>query len=166
MKAKLIVTVMILSCLLSAFPRSRGLPDEYFFTIHMITTDTRLPTCETLSLKEQPFIMAAKSLGAGNLRVMFKHILPNCMASIIVVFTLNIAIAILLESALAFLGFGDPTFPSWGLQLGRGRAYLATAWWLTTFPGLVVFLAVLSFNLVGGGLRDSLDPRLRGKFLT
>lgn len=126
----------------------------------------RIVRSETISLKEQVFTMAARSLGAGKLRIMFRHILPNTMASIIVVFTLNIAIAILMESALAFLGFGDPTLPSWGLQLGRGRRYLPSAWWLTTFPGIAVFLTVLSFNLVGDGLRDSLDPRLRGKHLT
>lgn len=123
----------------------------------------RIIRSEFLSLKEQEYIKAAKALGAGDFRIIFRHILPNCIASIIVVSTLNVAIGILMESALSFLGLGDPTVCSWGIQLGNGRKFMMSAWWLSTFPGIAIFITALSFNLLGDGLRDSLDPRLRGR---
>jgi len=96
-------------------------------------------------------------------RIIFRHILPNALAPVIVSATLGVAGAILLESSLSFLGFGvQPPSPSWGNILTEGRTYIFDAWWLTVFPGFAILMTVLAFNLVGEGLRDTLDPKLRG----
>nr|HID60156.1 ABC transporter permease [Desulfobacterales bacterium] len=122
----------------------------------------RFVRAEFLSVRERDFIMAARALGAGDLRIIFRHILPNAIAPIFVVATLNVATAILVEAGLSFLGFGvQPPMPSWGNMLTAGRMYIFDAWWLTVFPGLAILVTVLSFNLFGEGLRDALDPRLR-----
>ncbi|HIE48106.1 TPA: ABC transporter permease [Candidatus Bipolaricaulota bacterium] len=116
-----------------------------------------------LTVKEQDFVEAARALGAGNLRIMWRHLLPNVMAPVIVVATLNVAGAILLESGLSFLGFGaQPPTPSWGNMIATGRVYLRQAPHIATSAGMAIFLTVLAFNLVGDGLRDVLDPRLKG----
>ncbi len=122
----------------------------------------RMVRAEFLSLREQEFVLAAKALGASNSRIIFRHILPNAMAPIIVSATLRIGGAILSESGLSFLGLGVPEpFPSWGSILNTGRTYLRQAPWITLFPGIFIFLTVLAFNYVGDGLRDALDPRLK-----
>jgi len=118
---------------------------------------------QVLSLREREFVIAAQALGANNLRTMFYHILPNCIAPVIVMATLMMADAILIEATLSFLGIGaQPPIPSWGSILASGRAYLRLAPWVMIFPGLAIMLTVLGFNLLGDGLRDILDPRLRG----
>jgi peptide/nickel transport system permease protein len=123
----------------------------------------RLVRAEFLSLKEREFVLAARSLGFSDRRIIFAHILPNALAPVIVSATLGVAGAILLEAGLSFLGFGvQPPSPSWGNILTEGRTYIFDAWWLTLFPGLAILITVLAFNLVGEGLRDALDPRLRG----
>lgn len=122
----------------------------------------RLVRAEFLSLKEREFVQAAKALGVDNLRIIFRHILPNALAPVFVAAVFGIAGAILTESALSFLGFGiKPPEPSWGNILTSGKDNIEVAWWLSLFPGLAIFITTLSYNLVGETLRDSLDPRLR-----
>jgi len=125
---------------------------------------SRFVRAEFLSLRERDFVQAAKSLGVKDLRIIFLHILPNALAPVFVTATLDVATAILVEAGLSFLGFGvQPPAPSWGNILTEGRTYIFDAWWLTLFPGLAILITVLSFNLLGEGLRDALDPRLRGR---
>ncbi|WP_373498234.1 ABC transporter permease [Desulfococcus sp.] len=108
------------------------------------------------------YVQAARALGAGDGRLIFVHILPNCLAPLIVQTTLGFASAILEAAALSFLGLGaQPPTPEWGAMLANGRALILRAWWAVTFPGLMILFAVLGFNLLGDGLRDALDPRLR-----
>jgi peptide/nickel transport system permease protein len=124
----------------------------------------RFVRAEFLSLRERDFTQAARALGVKDFRIIFRHILPNALAPVFVSATLKVASAILIEAGLSFLGFGvQPPRPSWGNILTEGRTYIFDAWWLTVFPGLAILIIVLSFNLVGEGLRDSLDPRLRGR---
>lgn len=123
----------------------------------------RLTRAEFLKLKEMEFTLAARALGIGRLRIVFRHILPNALAPVLVPITFGIASAILIESGLSFLGFGaPPPNPSWGTLLNAGRENLEL-WWLTVFPGLAIFVAVLAYNLIGEGLQESTDPRLRGQ---
>ena len=115
-----------------------------------------------LSLKEREFVEAARAIGSSDVRVVFRHILPNCLSPIIIQSTLLIAQSILSASALSFLGLGaEPPLPEWGALLSKGRLYLRTAPYLVTFPGLAIVITVLSFNLFGDGLREALDPRMR-----
>ena len=125
---------------------------------------SRFVRAEFLSLRERDFTQAARALGVKDARIIFRHILPNALAPVFVTATLKVASAILIEAGLSFLGFGvQPPAPSWGNILTEGRTYIFDAWWLTVFPGLSILLTVLSFNLLGEGLRDALDPRLRGR---
>jgi len=122
----------------------------------------RLARGQALSLREKEFIEAARSLGGGSFRILFRHMLPNVVSPIIVVGTFGVAQMILLESSLSFLGLGvQPPTPSWGGMLNDGRPYITVAWWLTTFPGAAIMLTVLGINFVGDWLRDLLDPRLQ-----
>ncbi len=122
----------------------------------------RLVRAEFLSLRERDFVVAARSLGASDLRVIFRHILPNALSPVLVSATLGVAGAILTESALSFLGIGvQPPTPSWGNMLIAGKQNLGQAWWLSAFPGLAILVTVLGYNLLGEGIRDALDPRLR-----
>jgi len=122
----------------------------------------RIVRAEVLSLREREFVQAARTLGATGRRIAFRHILPNVVAPATVVATLELARVVILEAALSFLGLGiQPPTPSWGRMLADGRDFIATAWWLATFPGLAIMLLVLSVNLVGDWLRDYFDPRLR-----
>ena len=118
---------------------------------------------QTLSLREREFVRAAATSGCKKTRVMFRHILPNVIDQAIVLGTLEMGTSILSEASLTFLGMGVPaTIPTWGNMIASGRDYIYTAWWLTTFPGLVIFLVCLSINFVGDWVRDVRDPRLRG----
>ena len=122
----------------------------------------RLVRAEFLSLKERDFVLAARSLGAGDRRIILRHILPNALTPVLVSASLGIAGAILLEAGLSFLGLGvQPPASSWGNILTEGRIYVFDAWWLTLFPGLAILITVLSFNLLAESLRDYLDPRRR-----
>ena len=122
----------------------------------------RLVRAEVLSTREREFVTAARSLGASDRRLMIRHILPNTLASAIVIGSLELAQMIVTESALSFLGLGvQPPTPSWGNMLGEGRDYLLIHWWLATFPGLAIALTAVAINLVGDWLRDVLDPRLQ-----
>ncbi len=121
----------------------------------------RLVRAEFLSLRERDFVMAARGLGATDMRIILRHILPNAISPVLVSATLGVAGAILTESALSFLGIGvQPPTPSWGNMLIAGKQTLGTAWWLSVFPGLAILVTVLGYNLLGEGLRDLLDPRL------
>jgi len=120
----------------------------------------RLIRAEVLTLRERDFVLAARSIGASDTRIIFLHILPNAISPVIVTATLGVAGAILTESALSFLGIGvQPPVPSWGNMLTSGKDYLEFAWWLSLFPGLAILITVIAYNLVGEGLRDALDPR-------
>jgi ABC-type dipeptide/oligopeptide/nickel transport system permease subunit len=114
-----------------------------------------------LTLREETYVEAAKSMGASNLRIMFRHILPNILSVIIVLATMDIPWFILYESTLTFLGFGDPMSSSWGVLLENGFPYMRTAWWIITIPGLTLLITSLGFNLLGDGLRDALDIKVR-----
>ncbi len=122
----------------------------------------RLIRAQVLSVKEHDFVAAARALGASDRRLVILHILPNCLAPLLVQCSFSVAFGILTEAALSFLGMGtQPPTPSWGIMLSAGRGYLEQAPWLGAFPGLAIFLAVLGFNLLGDGIRDALDPRLK-----
>jgi peptide/nickel transport system permease protein len=123
---------------------------------------TRIVRGDVLSLREREFIHAAQALGMGRTRIIGRHLIPNVLAPVIVAATLGIGNTIVMEAGLAFLGLGvQPPTPTWGSMVAEGRDNLLGAWWVATFPGLVIVLVVLAFNLVGDGLRDALDPRLR-----
>src|SRR3990172_2786164 len=116
---------------------------------------------EVLSIREREFVQAAIALGGRDGRILVRHVLPNAFTPWLVVATLDMARVIVIESALSFLGLGvQPPTPTWGGMLADGRVYLSTAWWLATFPGLAILVTVLGINLLGDGLRDTLDPRL------
>jgi peptide/nickel transport system permease protein len=121
----------------------------------------RLVRGEFLSMRNREFVQACHTVGMGDMRIMLGEILPNCLSPIIVIGSLMVATAILIESGLAFLGLGDPNIMSWGFQIGAGRTLLRSAWWVCTFPGIAILLTVLAINLVGEGLNDALNPRLR-----
>jgi peptide/nickel transport system permease protein len=125
---------------------------------------SRIARGAVLAMKDSLYIEAAKSMGVGNLTIMRRHILPNSIAPIIVQATLSFAFAILSEAALSFLGLGvSPDSPSWGIMLSEGKDWMERAWWTAVFPGIAITLAVLSYNLMGDGLRDALDPKLKNE---
>ena len=122
----------------------------------------RLVRAEFLTLREREFVIWSESVGAGAMRIIFRHILPNAIAPILVAMTLGIPAAILTEAGLSFLGLGvQPPYATWGNILNDGRDYIEIAWWMTLYPGLAILITVLSYNLMGEGIRDALDPRLR-----
>ncbi len=122
----------------------------------------RLVRAEFLSVKEREFVLAARAIGAGDIRIIFNHILPNSIAPVLVSAVLGVAGAILVESALSFLGIGiQPPTASWGNILTAGKDNIEIAWWLSVFPGLAILITVLAYNLLGEGIRDSIDPRLK-----
>jgi ABC-type dipeptide/oligopeptide/nickel transport system permease subunit len=118
---------------------------------------------EFLSLRETTYVEAARSMGAGSWRIIVRHILPNILSLVIVLATMDIPWYIFYEATLTFLGFGDPSSPSWGVLLEKGYLFLTTAWWMITFPGIALFFTSLGFNLFGDGLRDALDVTERGR---
>jgi ABC-type dipeptide/oligopeptide/nickel transport system permease subunit len=121
---------------------------------------TRVVRAEVMALREKEFIEAARAIGVGRLRILFRHVLPNTTSSIVVLSTLQVAQAILAEAALSFLGVGSGrAYPTWGQMISLGRDFVTVAWWLPTLPGLAILLTVLAINLVGDRLRDALDPR-------
>jgi len=123
---------------------------------------TRIVYAEARRLEASLFIDALQCIGARGPRILFLHILPNCISPIIVRATIGMGFTILVAAVLGFLGMGaTPPDPDWGLAISESRAYLPDAWWFSTFPGLAIFLTVLGFNLLGDGLRDIVDPRLR-----
>jgi len=131
--------------------------------IAMVPAFARLTRGSVLSIREELYTEAARALGCTSYRIMLKHILPNAIGPIFVYATLQLGVAILTAAGLSFLGLGaQPPTPEWGLMCSQGRQYLGLAWWVSTFPGLALTFLVIAFNLVGDGLRDALDPKLRG----
>jgi peptide/nickel transport system permease protein len=130
----------------------------------LVPGSVRIVRAQALAVKGTDYIMAARALGAGSWRLIFRHISPNCMAPYIVFATANLGFAIVVEAALSFLGVGTPvTVPSWGGMLSiTGQRYVEVSPWLVVFPSIAVSIAVFGFNLLGDALRDTLDPRLRG----
>jgi peptide/nickel transport system permease protein len=127
------------------------------------TLYARLVRGQTMAVKTRDFVQAARANGAGDARIVLRHVLPNVFSPVIVVAVFAVANMIVLEATLSFLGLGvEPSVVTWGRMLNGGRLYLSTAWWLTAFPGLAIFVTVLAVNLLGDHLRDWLDPRLRG----
>jgi len=125
-------------------------------------TYARLMRGQVLALREQQFVEAARSIGAKNSRILFRHILPNSLAPLLVQITLDLGAVLLVAAGLSFIGLGaSPGTAEWGLMISDGRAFMFHAWWYVTFPGLAIVLVVLGFNLLGDGLRDVTDPKLR-----
>jgi peptide/nickel transport system permease protein len=123
---------------------------------------TRVVRAETLAIREREFVLAARALGSGHGRIVFRQILPNVASAIVVIATLQVAQVIILESFLSFLGLGvQPPTPAWGNMLGEGRVYMLNSWWIAAFPGLAIFVTTLAINLMGNALRDWLDPHLK-----
>ena len=120
----------------------------------------RTARSKILSLREEPFIIAARVSGASDLRIIFRHIIPNILTTIVVVMTTQIGYMIIVESSLSFFGMTGSTI-SWGWDISQGRDYLSTAWWITSMPGIAILITVISFNILGDWLRDVLDPHLR-----
>jgi peptide/nickel transport system permease protein len=126
---------------------------------------TRLVRGQVISLKEMQFVESAKAIGASQLRIMFRHILPNCLSPVIVQGTLDMGYIILYLASLGFLGLGtQPPAADWGVMVNDGRAFFLTQWWISTFSGAAIFMTVLAFNLLGDGLREALDPKIRWRF--
>lgn len=126
---------------------------------------TRLVRGQVVSLKEMQFVESAKAVGASRWRIMFRHILPNCLSPVIVQGTLDMGYIILCLASLGFLGLGtQPPTADWGVMVNDGRAFFLTQWWISTFSGAAIFMTVLAFNLLGDGLREALDPKIRWRF--
>ena len=121
----------------------------------------RVVRAQTLSLKEKEFVEAARSMGVSRWAIAFRHILPNCLPNLIVLFTLDIPAAIMWESSMSFLGVGDPNAASWGLMVSQGKDYAYMCPWLILAPGLAILLTVMAFNFLGDGLRDAIDPYMK-----
>ncbi len=131
-------------------------------SISSIPNFARVVRASTLTVKDQEFVEAAVSIGAGNFRIIFRHIFPNILAPIIVQATLGVGTAIILAASLSFLGLGiEPPTPEWGAMLSAARAFIRDEWYMVMFPGLAIMLTVLGLNLFGDGLRDALDPKLK-----
>jgi len=123
---------------------------------------TRLTRGQALLIRNSPYIEAARGLGASNFRIIFRHVLPNSLSPVIVQASLDFGNAVMYAAALSFIGLGaQPPTPEWGAMISMGRDYLRDSWWCPTFPGLAILITVLGFNLLGDGLRDVLDPRLK-----
>ena len=121
----------------------------------------RVVRAQTLSLKEKEFVEAARSMGVSRFKIVFRHILPNCLPNLIVLFTLDIPGAIMWESSMSFLGVGDPNAASWGLMVSQGKGYAYMCPWLILAPGIAILLTVMAFNFLGDGLRDAIDPYMK-----
>jgi peptide/nickel transport system permease protein len=126
---------------------------------------TRLMRSQVLSIKEMQFVESARAIGVSRWRIMFRHILPNCLSPIIVQATLDMGYIILAIAGLGFLGLGtQPPTADWGVMVSDGREFFMIQWWISTFSGAAIFLTVLAFNLVGDGIREALDPKIRWRF--
>ncbi len=131
-------------------------------SITFIPGFARPTRANTLAIRETEYVMSAQAIGATDWRIMIRAVIPNLMSTVIVQLSLAMSVAILVEAGLSFLGLGvQPPTPAWGSMLGEGREYISRAWWITTFPGLAIFITVIAFNFIGDGLREALDPRQR-----
>ena len=127
------------------------------------TTEARLTRAEFLKIREREYVMSSKAIGAGSTRIISQVILPNAMPPLIVAITLRVGITIIYEAALSFLGLTDPEVMTWGKMIGLSRDFFFDAWWTVTFPGVAILLVVLCIALIGDGLNDALNPKLRGR---
>lgn len=153
-----LVLALSLAAVLGAGLQNAMIAIGIIFTPNFI----RLVRGEVLSQREREYVTAARASGISDFKIIFRHILPNCLPPILVQATLSIAAAIISEASLSYLGLGtQPPTPSWGAMLSMGQGYLGDAPWISLFPGLFIFLTVLSINLFGDGLRDALDPKLK-----
>lgn len=145
-------------------PEYAVLPGTVTLVVALVTWVwfARVARGEAMSIRNEEYVKAAKSLGAPNRTILLKHVLPNSLTPVIVLATIQVAAIILLESSLSYLGFSGTTL-SWGYEIQQGQDYLATAWWIATVPGIAIVLAVISINLLGDWLRDSLDPNIEGE---
>jgi len=159
----LLVLLVFLKVIIAVIPSGVGGLSIVMIMIGVFSwaPNARIIRGEVLRVKESEFIEASKALGASKRRIIFRHVFPNVLHTIIVLTTLMIATAILVEAAVSFLGFGDPAAITWGQQLQKANEAVKEAWWEGIFPGLFITLLVLGFSLLGNGLRDALDPRLR-----
>ncbi|HEY8836569.1 MAG TPA: ABC transporter permease, partial [Dehalococcoidia bacterium] len=155
---------LVLAIFFLSIFRSSFLTVTLAIGIIITPTTARIVRSSVLSVRQLNYIEAANALGAGNLRIMLRHVLPNVTAPIIVIASIQVVNAILAEAALSFLSLGiaSDAHPSWGKMLQDTRAVWEAAWWTAVMPGAAISLAVLSFNMFGDALRDALDPRLRG----
>jgi len=160
----LMIFPMILLALVVAAMLGEGIRNVIIaLTIGMVPVYARLMCSQVLSIKENEYIMAARAIGASNLRIMIRHLVPNALPTLIVVMTMMLGTTVLAEAVLSFLGVGiEPPIAAWGSMVNDGRRYLLTNPILSFAPGLAIMLLVFAFNMVGDGLRDALDPRLRG----
>ncbi len=142
-------------------PSSVVLPGTVIFALAFVswTTFARIARSEAISVEREGYVTAARSIGGSNFHIIRSHILPNSIAPVLVLATLQVGFAIILESSLAFLGFSGADY-SWGRDIATGRDYLASAWWVATVPGIMIVLLVIAVNLLGDLLRDSLDPNI------
>jgi ABC-type dipeptide/oligopeptide/nickel transport system permease subunit len=155
---------MILLALIIAAMLGEGIMNVIIaLTVGLVPLYARLMCGQVLALKENEYILAGRIIGAGNLRIMIRHLIPNALPTLIVVMTMMLGVVVLAEAGLSFLGIGiEPPTPAWGSMVNDGRQYLLTHPILSLAPGLAIMLLVFAFNMVGDGLRDALDPRLRG----
>lgn len=159
---------LVLLLAIVGFFRTSGAQGIYLIVVILGLTGwmgvSRIVRSQVLSLKEQDFVQAGRALGLPNWRIIMVHLIPNAIAPVIVHASLAIGVTILVEASLSFLGLGvPPPTPTWGAIINDGREYMRSAPWITIFPGLMIVAAVMSFNLLGDGLRDALDPKLRGR---
>lgn len=145
-------------------PESTILPGTVTVVVALVTWVwfARVARGEAISIRNEEYIKAARSLGAGHTRILFRHVLPNSLTPVIVLATIQVAAIILLESALSYLGFSGTTL-SWGYEIQQGQDYLQSAWWVATVPGIGIVAAVIGINLLGDWLRDALDPNIAGE---
>ena len=130
--------------------------------ISSIPRYARIVHASVLTIRDYEFVEAARAVGSSDLRIIFKHILPNCLAPLIVQSTLGVATAIIVAAALSFIGLGiQPPVPEWGAMLSGGRSFIRNYWFMTVFPGMAIMITVFGLNLLGDGLRDALDPKLK-----
>lgn len=150
--------------LVSGMPETFILPGTVTLVIALVNWVwfARIARGEALTIRQEEYIKASRSIGASNTHIILRHVLPNSFTPILVLATIQVAAIILLESSLSFLGFSGTTL-SWGFDIAQGRDYLATSWWIATFPGLAIVTAVVSINLIGDWLRDALDPGIEGE---
>lgn len=153
---------LILAITLMAFLGGGMMNLVIAITLTQIPRSTRIVRSAAISLKQGEYVEAARAIGSSDARIMFRHLLPNCLSPTVVNATFLFAQVILIEASLSFIGVGTvPPTPSWGNMLAEGREVMSVAWWLTAIPGVAIMLVVLGLNLVGDGMRDILDPRLR-----
>lgn len=154
----------VMAGLVEDMPASFALPGTVTIVVALVNWVwfARVARGEALSIRSEEYVKAARSIGASDWTILRQHVLPNSLTPIIVLATIQVAAIILLESALSFLGFSGTTL-SWGYDIAQGRNYLATAWWISTIPGIAILLSVVSVNLLGDWLRDALDPSIEGE---